>query len=147
MRLNHQGITMGRLTGGCRLILAAGVTGAGILALEPALVIPGQGLAYAQEQAPTRREFHVSARKYDFTTARLEIVQDDLVKVTLQSPADDIPHSFTIDGYRIAKRVAAGQTVTFEFRADQAGTFPIYCNLKQDDKCRGMRGTLVVKGR
>ena len=56
--------------------------------------------------------------------------QNDLVRVTLHS--GDIPHSFTIDGYRIAKRVGAGQTVSFEFRADQAGTFPIYCNLRQE---------------
>ena len=39
----------------------------------------------------------------------------------------------------------AGQTVTFEFRADQAGTFDFYCNLKQDDRCRNMRGQLVVR--
>jgi len=43
--------------------------------------------------------------------------------------------------------VAAGQTVTFEFRADQAGTFPIYCNLRQEDGCRDMRGALVVHGK
>ena len=49
------------------------------------------------------------------------------MKITLHS--EDIAHSLTIDGYRIAKRVGGGQTVTFEFRADQPGTFPIYCNL------------------
>ena len=43
--------------------------------------------------------------------------------------ADDIAHSFTIDQYRIAKRAGAGQTVVFEFRADQAGTHRFYCNL------------------
>ena len=139
--------TMGRLTASYRLILAAGVTGAGMLALEPATIIRAGSIAHAQEQAPTRREFHVNARKYDVSPTRLEVVQDDLVKVTLQSPADDIPHSFTIDGYRIAKRVGAGQSVTFEFRADQAGTFPIYCNLKQDEKCREMKAALVVKPR
>ena len=31
--------------------------------------------------------------------------------------AADIPHSFTIDEYRIAKRAGTGQTVTFEFRS------------------------------
>jgi hypothetical protein len=35
--------------------------------------------------------------------------------------------------------------VTFEFRADQAGTFPFYCNLSQDERCRQMRGELVVR--
>jgi heme/copper-type cytochrome/quinol oxidase subunit 2 len=101
--------------------------------------------AHAQEQAPGRREFHITARKYDYTPPRLEVTQDDLVKVTLTSA--DIPHSFTVDQYRIAKRVGAGQTMTFEFRADQAGTFPIYCNLRQDEKCRDMRAILVVRPR
>ena len=60
--------------------------------------------------------------------------------------ASDIAHSFTIDNpYRIAKRAGSGQTVTFEFRADQAGTFAFYCNLTQDERCRQMKGELVVK--
>ncbi len=89
-----------------------------------------------------QRSLTVVARKYAFEPARLEVNLNDLVKVTLSSP--DIAHSFTIDAYRIAKRVGGGQTVTFEFRADQAGTFPVYCNLRQDERCRQMHGELVV---
>lgn len=103
------------------------------------------GQPAAQEQAPAQRDFDVTARKYAFSPARLEAIQDDLVKITLHS--DDIAHSFTIDAYRIAKRVGGGQSVTFEFRADQQGTFPIYCNLRHDDGCRNMRGEFVVRGR
>jgi|GEM_PF-847653 len=99
----------------------------------------------AQEQSPARREVTVTLRKFAFDPPRIEVQQDDLVKVVLHST--DIAHSFTVDGYRIAKRVPGGQTVTFEFRADQAGTFPIYCNLRQDDGCRDMKGTLVVRAR
>ena len=98
-----------------------------------------------QDQAPVRRDFTMVARKYAFEPPRLEVSQDDLVKITLRS--DDIAHSFTIDGYRIAKRVGPGQTVTFEFRADQPGSFPIYCSLRQDDGCRQMRGELIVRRR
>ena len=98
----------------------------------------------AQEQAPVQREVAVTAKKYAFEPGRIEVNQNDLVRVTLHS--GDIPHSFTIDGYRIAKRVGAGQTVSFEFRADQAGTFPIYCNLRQEEGCRTMRGELIVHG-
>ena len=100
----------------------------------------------AQEQAPVQREVDGHGpKKYAFDPGRIEVNQNDLVRVTLRS--DDIAHSFTIDSYRIAKRVGAGQTVTFEFRADQAGTFPIYCNLRQEDGCRTMRGELVVHGK
>jgi cytochrome c oxidase subunit II len=99
----------------------------------------------AQEQGSTQREVSVTLRKFAFDPPRIDVQQDDIVKVVLHSA--DIAHSFTVDAYRIAKRVGGGQTVTFEFRADQPGTFPIYCNLRQDDGCRQMKGTLVVHGR
>jgi cytochrome c oxidase subunit II len=99
----------------------------------------------AQEAPAHQRSLTVVARKYAYEPSRLEVNLNDLVKVTLSSP--DIAHSFTIDAYRIAKRVGGGQTVTFEFRADQAGTFPIYCNLRQDERCRQMHGELVVHGK
>jgi len=87
----------------------------------------------------------VQARKYAFTPSVIEVQQDDLVRIKLRS--EDIPHSFTVDAYRIAKRAGAGQTVTFEFRADRPGTFPFYCNLKIDEGCRDMRGQLIVRPR
>jgi heme/copper-type cytochrome/quinol oxidase subunit 2 len=88
-------------------------------------------------------EVSVDGDHYVFAPARIEVQKDDLVKITFH--AKDIAHSFTVDAYRIAKRAAAGQTVVFEFRADQAGTFPFYCNLTQDDKCKQMKGEIVVK--
>ncbi len=103
------------------------------------------GLTAALAQEGREARFSVSARKYAFTPALLEVQQDDLVRVTLTS--SDIPHSFTIDKYRIAKRVEPGKTVVFEFRADQPGRFPIYCNLALDEKCKEMHGELVVKAR
>ena len=98
-----------------------------------------------QEQAPNRREFTVAASNHHYSPDQLEVSQDDLVKITFHS--EDEPHSFVIDAYRIVKRAAGGQSVTFEFRADQAGTFAYYCNLTNDPGCREMKGTLVVKAR
>jgi heme/copper-type cytochrome/quinol oxidase subunit 2 len=88
-------------------------------------------------------EVSVDGDHYTFAPTRIQVQKDDLVKITFR--AKDIAHSFTVDAYRIAKRAAAGQTVVFEFRADQAGTFPFYCNLTQDDKCRQMKGEIVVR--
>ena len=93
------------------------------------------------EQTP-HHEFSVSARRYAFDPARLEVQTGHLVRITLHS--EDIPHSFVVDAYRIAKRVGAGATVTFEFLADRAGTFPFYCNLTIEEGCREMKGQLVV---
>ena len=99
----------------------------------------------AQDQGPTAKPFSVSAHRYAFEPARIEVNQDDLVKIELRTA--DIAHSLTIDEYRIAKRVGPGGPVTFEFRADRAPTFPFYCNLQVEDGCRQMRGVLVVKPR
>ena len=99
--------------------------------------------AIAQEQAPNRREFTITARDHRFTPDRIEVSQDDLVKITLRS--EERAYSFAIDGYRIVKRAGANQTIAFEFRADQAGSFEYYCSLTSDAECRTMRGTLVVK--
>ena len=103
------------------------------------------GVTAALAQEGGERKFSVSAHKYDFSPALIEVQQDDLVRITLTTT--DIPHSFTVDKYRIAKRVEPGKSVVFEFRADQPGRFPIYCSLALDEKCKEMHGELVVNAR
>ena len=110
--------------------------------LAAAAVCSG-GSGAAQEQG--RHEISITAKRYEFSPSRVEVAANDVVKITLV--AEDIPHTFTIDEYRISKRAAPGRPVTFEFRADRAGTFPYYCNLTADDGCRQMRGELVVTPR
>ncbi len=105
---------------------------------------PAMGRLFAQDP-PNRREFTIVAKDFRYAPARIEVTQDDLVKLTLRS--EDIAHTFTIDEYRIAKRVPAGGSITFEFRADRAGTFPFYCNLTSEAGHRMMHGELVVRGR
>ena len=121
-----------------------GLSGAGCLVAFGTLI----GLAVflpAAAQEPTRHELTVKIRKYQFSPARIDVVKGDIVKVTLV--AEDVAHSFVIDEYRIAKRVAPGKPVTFEFRADRAGTFVFYCDLSSDEACKDTRGLLVVTTR
>jgi heme/copper-type cytochrome/quinol oxidase subunit 2 len=110
-----------------------------------ALLMMGTALLSAQEPAQNRREFTIVARDHVFAPDKLEVSQDDLVKITLRS--EDVPVSFAIDAYRIVKRVAGKTAVTFEFRADQAGTFAFYCNLTTDAACKDMRGVLNVRAK
>ena len=98
-----------------------------------------------QDQAPTRREFTVTARDYSFSPNRVEAQQDDLIKLTVQSA--DNAYGFTIDDYRVSKRVPAGGSTVVEFRADRAGTFAFYSNLSNDARHSQMRGQLVVRPR
>ena len=72
----------------------------------------------AQDQGQVR-EFTVVGDHFAFAPSTLPVNRNDLVKITFT--AQDMPHSFTVDDYRIVKRAGAGQTVTFEFRADRAG--------------------------
>lgn len=99
----------------------------------------------AQEQAPNRREITLTARNYRFTPNRIEVAQDDLVKLTVQS--EDNAYSLTIDEYRVSRRVPAGGSTTLEFRADRAGTFSFYSNMTNDARHAQMKGELVVRGR
>ena len=110
-----------------------------------AAVLAKSGGTVAQHQGPTPRPFSVTAKRYKFEPARIEVVQDDLVRIDLRT--DDVAHSLTIDDYRISKRVGPGGPIAFEFRADKPGTFPYYCNLQTEDGCRQMRGELVVRPR
>jgi nitrous-oxide reductase len=97
----------------------------------------------AQEES--RREVSVSARHNGFNPARVEVHQDDLIKVTFT--AEDAPHSFNIDEYRIAKRARPGHPAIFEFRADRAGKFPYYCTLTATSGPHEIKGELVVLAR
>ncbi len=80
-------------------VAAIALTGVGLWLVAPR--------SAAQEAPSNQRGLTVVARKYAFEPARLEVNLNDLVKVTLSSP--DIAHSFTVDAYRIAKRVGGGQ--------------------------------------
>ena len=99
----------------------------------------------AQDQAPNRPELTLVARNYRYSPDRLEVTQDDLVRLTIRS--EDFTYSFAIDEYRIVRRVPAREETTFEFRADRAGTFRFYSNLTGEGGHAEMQGQLVVRGR
>jgi heme/copper-type cytochrome/quinol oxidase subunit 2 len=99
--------------------------------------------ATARAHREESREITIRGDQFAFNPQQIEVRKDDLVKITFT--AVDIPHSFNVEGYRIAKRAGAGQTVVLEFRADRAGEHAFYCDLAQDDRCRQMKGKLLVK--
>lgn len=124
--------------------------GAGALVLAGPVLFERSARLFAlspagQDQAPNRRDVTITAKNYDFSPDRIEVMQDDLVKVTLLS--EDEAHSFVIDGYRIMKRIPAGGSTTFEFRAGTPGTFAFYCSMTSAEGHRQMKGELVVARR
>ena len=121
------------------------LVGSGILLAAGPFVRRVLAAPAAQDQAPTRREFTVTARDYSFSPNRVEAQQDDLIKLTVQSA--DNAYGFTIDDYRVSKRVPAKGSTVIEFRADRPGTFAFYSNLSNDSRHAQMRGQLVVRPR
>jgi len=113
--------------------------GACLLVCRP---IPGLS---AQDQAPNRHELTLVGRDFRYSPDRIEVSQDDLVRLTIRS--EDIAYSFAIDEYRIVRRVPAGGATTFEFRADRPGTFRFYSNLTNDRAHSEMQGRLIVRAR
>ena len=114
---------------------------AGIVVATAAFWIQGRAAGRSAVQV---REVTVVGDQFAFSPARVEVQKDDLVQIKFSSK--DMAHSFTIDApYRISKRAGTGQTVVFEFRADESGRFRFYCNLTQDERCRKMIGELVVR--
>lgn len=96
------------------------------------------------DPAPTgRRTFSVTARKFAFEPEVIDVRRNDVVRLTVSSV--DIAHSFTVDAYRIQKRIPAGGSVTIEFRADEVGRFPFYCSMRADAGCEDMVGELIVR--
>jgi heme/copper-type cytochrome/quinol oxidase subunit 2 len=115
--------------------------------LGAAAFLAALGLArpLAQDQAPERRDLTITAKDYRFSPNRIEVSRDDLVRLTVKS--EDVAYGFTIDDYRVSKRVPAGGSVVLELRADREGTFPFYSNMTSDARHGQMRGELVVRRR
>lgn len=113
------------------------------LMAQPAAVtndaMQGRG---GQDQVPNRRDVAVTAQDFRFSPDKIEVTQDDLVRITVTSR--DVAYSITIDEYRLSRRVPAGGSTTLEFRADRTGTFTFYSNMS-DARHESARGALVVR--
>ena len=92
-------------------------------------------------QAPTR--FEVTASRYAFEPARVEVRQGDVVELVLRSA--DTDHGLAIKAYAVKVAIPkGGETVGVSFVASRPGTFPIECSEYCGSGHKRMRGELVV---
>jgi heme/copper-type cytochrome/quinol oxidase subunit 2 len=85
----------------------------------------------------------VVASRFQFEPATISVVQGDTVRLRLRSA--DRTHSFAIRAFRVKALIPkAGEAVTVEFVADQAGTFDFTCAEYCGTGHAGMKGRLVV---
>jgi plastocyanin len=129
---------------GAGACLLAGPALVRLFAQSSAVAAEETAQARGQDQVPNRREFSITAEDFRFSPDRLEVTQDDLVRLTVTSR--DIAYSVTIDEYRLSRRVPAGGSTTLEFRADRTGTFTFYSDMS-DARHQRARGSLVVRPR
>jgi len=88
----------------------------------------------------------VTASRFQFEPATISVVQVDIVRIRLHSA--DRTHGFAIKAFRVKALIPkAGEAVTVEFVADQAGTFDFTCAEYCGTGHAAMTGRLVVLAR
>lgn len=97
-------------------------------------------------ETPTQgsvKEFTMTAKKFEFSPAKLVVSEGDRIKLTIQNL--DVPHGFAIDELGVKKDLAAGETTVVEFTASKKGTFRFYCSLYCGQGHREMEGEIIVE--
>jgi plastocyanin len=88
------------------------------------------------------KEFTVSNSGMTFNPKTLSVKEGERVKITFRNTGGT--HDLRIDGYDVGTKVIqAGQSESFEFVANEAGTFEYYCSVGNHREM-GMVGTLTV---
>ena len=63
------------------------------------------------------------------TPAKLAAKKGREVQIQVTNTAKDKQHGFSIDAFKVQEVIDQGRTTTVKFKADQAGTFKVYCQL------------------
>jgi cytochrome c oxidase subunit II len=100
----------------------------------------------AAEPGASTRTFDVTASRYQFAPARIEVAQGDTVRLVLHS--SDTEHGIEIKELNVKTLIPkGGAPVTVEFVADKAGTFQFKCSRFCGVGHGRMKGELVVVAR
>ena len=72
---------------------------------------------------------YMTAVRSHYTPDRVDVKKGDRViwHITNVEQSLDATHGFALPGYNITLSLEPGETATFEFIADESGTFPFYC--------------------
>lgn len=100
-------------------------------------------LSSLRAQAPEPRIIEVTARRFAFEPAEVEVALGERVRLLVRS-ADGV-HGVEIRKFRVKREVPrGGMAVAIEFTASEEGRFPILCSEYCGDGHDDMTGTLVV---
>jgi cytochrome c oxidase subunit II len=116
-----------------RFLVCPRVILAGMLALTAPVLLA----------APEPRVIEITARRFAFEPAEIEVAVGEPVRLIVRS-ADGV-HGLEIKKLKVRKEIPrGGEAVTINFTAKEAGRFPILCSEYCGDDHDNMRGMLVV---
>ncbi|MGH9386985.1 MAG: cupredoxin domain-containing protein [Vicinamibacterales bacterium] len=117
------------------------VAGTALLSGPTSVSFARQDLATAS--APIVVE--VTAKRFAFEPERIEVTEGDRVRLVVRS-ADGV-HGIGIKKFKVEEKIPRDETVTIDFVASTAGTFPVLCSEYCGKGHEEMKGTLVVRVR
>jgi heme/copper-type cytochrome/quinol oxidase subunit 2 len=102
-------------------------------------------LPTSRSEAAERR-FDVTAMKFHFEPAAVEVDEGDHVVLSLRST--DVKHGFSLKPYGIKVTIPkGGEAVVVDFTADKPGSFSFACSEYCGPRHSSMKGELVVRPR
>jgi cytochrome c oxidase subunit 2 len=105
-----------------------------------------QAGAETETAAGPLKTFTLTASRFMFDPATIEVTQGDRVRLVLHS--SDTTHGFALPDFSVKVKLPKdGTPVTVDFVADKAGTFEFKCSVFCGMGHRGMKGRLVVTAR
>ena len=107
-----------------------------------ALVLVAGAAVPAADSSGARR-FEITAARYQFTPAQIEVRQGETVELVLRSA--DTDHGLEIKAMKLKVAIPkGGAPVSASFVANRPGRFPLVCSEYCGSGHRRMRGELVV---
>lgn len=101
-------------------------------------------LVFLTGSAASAATFQVTASKYEFTPAVIEV--DEGETVVLEMRSTDVEHGLAIKEFKVSVNIPkTGETVRTEFVAKKAGTYTFKCSEYCGSGHSRMRGRLVVR--
>jgi len=90
------------------------------------------------------REVRVTLSDFKFEPAEITVKRGERVRLILENTGT-VAHDWTVRDLNLASpRVQPGQTATYEFTVDRAGTFTSVC-VEAGHEALGMTGRLIVE--
>lgn len=68
------------------------------------------------------------------TPERIETTAGTTMEIKVRNTANDKPHGFSIDEFKVSETIDQGQTKTVKFVASKAGTYRVYCQIHPTHK-------------